>query len=161
MTETESGWCDLAGAYLYPEEQPEGGPELGALQTEYVRLFVNAVPTVPCPPYASFYLEGTLMGRAKVEVEWLYGGYGFEPEPAMAGDHIAVELEFAGVLAALSAEDSAASQDLERLLGHMRRWAPTFLARVEAQDRTGYYARAARRTREAICGAEATAPAAL
>lgn len=153
----EHAWWDLAGAFVYPEERPADGPELGALQTEYVRLFVNSMPTVPCPPYASFYLEGALMGRAKVEVEWLYGGYGFEP--SLPGDHIAVELEFAALLESMAADNSAAAQDLVRLLDHLRRWAPEFLDRVEAHDRTGWFAAAARRTREALLAAGRGAPA--
>jgi TorA maturation chaperone TorD len=33
------------------------------LENEYIRLFVNAMPEVPCAPYGSVYLEGTIMGN--------------------------------------------------------------------------------------------------
>ncbi len=35
------------------------------LETEYVRLFINALPEVPCAPYGSVYLEGSVMGSRR------------------------------------------------------------------------------------------------
>ena len=59
------------------------------LENEYVRLFVKAMPEVPCAPYGSVYLEGTVMGESTVKVAHIYRQYGMEPEEL--ADHIAVE----------------------------------------------------------------------
>jgi TorA maturation chaperone TorD len=122
------------------------------LQNEYVRLFVNSLPTLPCPPYASVYLEGTLMGRSAVGLERLYADYGLQPGDM--GDHIAVELEFAGFLDMIRDETPRASEDLRAVLEHLRRWTPELFERVRASDRTGVYAAAARRTAAALDNAE-------
>ena len=39
-----------------------------ALENEYIRLFVNSMPEVPCAPYGSVYLEGTVMGESTLKV---------------------------------------------------------------------------------------------
>jgi TorA maturation chaperone TorD len=152
----ETRWAELAAAFLYPAEADE------SLQAEYVRLFVNAVPTVPCPPYASYYLGGTLMGRANVEVEALCRAWGLalasEAEPALACDHIAVELELLSMLEELSADDAEARGDRDRMLDHLRRWSPSFLERVERHDRSGVFAAAARSTRGALFGERSARP---
>jgi len=145
----------LSRLFSYPESPPsredlarlkttwgdEHDPEaLRALQAEYVRLFINALPEVPCPPYGSFYLEGTLMGESTVRLQKLYARHGWQTdEPA---DHLAVELEFLALLAALP-QDEARRQDYHFLLDHLKLWLPDFLARVEENDRSGFYRGAA------------------
>jgi len=68
---------------------------LEELQTEYTRLFITDHPTLTCPPYESYYREGSVYGNASVEVREIYESHGleysFEGEPP---DHISVELEF-------------------------------------------------------------------
>jgi TorA maturation chaperone TorD len=109
----------LSRLFSYPEQWPEaddlehiglqpdgrwdkgqGQDDLRVLQGEYVRLFINALPEVPCPPYGSFYLEGALMGESTVQVRNLYLSYGFQTDEM--ADHVAVELEFLALLASLS-----------------------------------------------------------
>ena len=78
---------------------------LEALQVEYTRLFVNAVPRVIAPPYASVYVDGDkgLQGKTTEKTRIFYRECGFdladETEPA---DHLALELEFLSHLAAES-----------------------------------------------------------
>jgi TorA maturation chaperone TorD len=120
----------------------EGGSrDLSALQAEYVRLFINALPEVPCPPYGSFYLEGTLMGESTVRLQKLYASYGWHTEEL--SDHFAVELEFLGLMAAMGAEGPVL-EDFLQVWEHLNRWAPQFLARVAEHDRSGFYRQAAR-----------------
>jgi len=68
---------------------------LDDLQAEYTRLFVTGYPTLSCPPYESYYREGSVYGNSSIEVKDIYESHGleysFEGEPA---DHISVELEF-------------------------------------------------------------------
>ncbi|WP_290623656.1 MULTISPECIES: TorD/DmsD family molecular chaperone [unclassified Archaeoglobus] len=65
------------------------------LQSEYTLLFISAHPSIPCPPYQSYFEEGKVYGRASVRIKDLYLKFGldyvYEAEPA---DHISVELEF-------------------------------------------------------------------
>ena len=145
----------LSRCYSYPEQWPEIGDltQLGlqshgrwnggrakdglqSLQGEYVRLFINALPEVPCPPYGSFYLEGALMGESTVRVRNLYLSYGFQTDEM--ADHIAVELEFLALLATLS-ESGDALGDYDFLLDHLRSWTPEFFDRVEENDEIGFY----------------------
>ncbi len=68
------------------------------LEVEYTRLFISTYPSVPCPPYESYYKsnEKLLMREEAVKINKLYREYGVDlsekfNEPP---DHIALELEF-------------------------------------------------------------------
>jgi TorA maturation chaperone TorD len=152
----------LSRLFTYPDTPPAGEDlakigttwgengnhgDLQALQGEYVRLFINALPEVPCPPYGSFYLEGALMGESTVRLKKLYASYGWQTEEM--ADHIAVELEFLALLAALG-EDAAVRDDLDFLWDHLHHWAPTFLNRVEENDRSGFYGALSRYAKEIL-----------
>ncbi len=149
----------LSGLFSYPEKLPdtneinallpEGGhgPDryfrnLQSLREQYVFLFINALPQVPCPPYGSFYLEGVIMGESTVRLKNLYLEYGFETDEM--ADHIAVELEFLSFLSTLSTDSTnsihkVASKDRDFLLEHMREWTPGFFDLVEKNDEIGFY----------------------
>ena len=114
--------------------------DLTALQAAYVRLFVNALPEIACPPYGSFYLEGTLMGESTVRLNQLYNEYGFQTNEL--ADHIAVELEFFALLTTLTSH-AQVQPDYEFLRDHLRRWTAPFFDRVQKNDDTGFYAAAA------------------
>lgn len=68
------------------------------LQKEYTRLFINAMPKVPAPPYGSVYMEkdGLLWGYTTVGAVKLYieGGLKIADNFKDIPDHFAVELEF-------------------------------------------------------------------
>lgn len=154
----------LSRLFAYPDEAPTAedlariGSEWGedrsngafqALQAEYVRLFINALPEVTCPPYGSVYLEGALMGESTVRLRNLYARYGWQTDEM--ADHIAIELEFLALLADLGDED-AIREDYQLLWDHLLIWMPAFLQRVEANDRSGFY-RAASRYAQKVLGA--------
>ncbi len=90
------------------------------VQTEYTKLFVTDHPRLHCPPYESYYREGTVYGNSSVEVRELYEKFGleysFEGEPP---DHISVELEFLSL-----------TEDLE-FARRMMEWVPEFARRVK------------------------------
>ena len=121
---------------------------LVALEGEYVRLFVNALPEVPCPPYASVYLEGALMGESTARVRDLYRRWGVDTEELP--DHFAVECAFLGVLEGAPVEDRRARADLDWLVEHLAAWTPEFFDRVERHDRSAVYREAARFGRTVI-----------
>jgi TorA maturation chaperone TorD len=115
------------------------------LQNEYVRLFINALPEVPCAPYGSVYLEDSLMGESTVRVREIYRKYGVEATELP--DHIAVESEFLAWLHGLAASDEAAREDYRYLLGHLKEWTTIFFDRVEQHDQLGCYRQSARLAR--------------
>jgi len=126
---------DLEKAGMSWRPAPEGrGPE--PLQAEYVRLFINALPETPSPPYGSFYLEGTLMGASTVKLRGLYTEKGFHTDEMP--DHIAVELEFLGILCMASKHEEV-GEGIEFLLDHLRSWTPRFFEQVSVHDQTGFY----------------------
>lgn len=115
------------------------------LQNEYVRLFINALPEVPCAPYGSFYLEGSLMGETTVTVHEIYRKYGMETKELP--DHIAVESEFLAWLHGMADSDEAARKDYDYLLGHLKEWTTLFFDRVEQHDQLGCYRQSAKLAR--------------
>jgi TorA maturation chaperone TorD len=152
----------LSRLFAYPDEPPaaadlariettwgeDGDQEaFQALQAEYVRLFINALPEITCPPYGSVYLEGVLMGESTVRLRNLYSRYGWQTDEM--ADHIAVELEFLVLLAALG-EDRAIKEDYQFVWDHLHLWAPAFFDRVEENDRSGFYRAASRYARKII-----------
>lgn len=118
------------------------------LENEYIRLFVNSLPEVPCTPYGSVYLEGTIMGESTLKVADIYRQYGLETEEL--ADHIAVEAEF---LAWLYGRIDAAAENRQHfafLLSHLQKWTTKFFALVERHDRLGCYRRGAGISRQIL-----------
>ena len=122
------------------------------LETEYVRLFINAMPEVPCPPYGSVYLEGSVMGASTLRVIEIYRKYGMATDEL--ADHIAVECEFLAWLSGLAGENQAARQDFSFILEHLRQWTDPFFSRVEEHDRIGCYRRGAEIGRTVLYGVQ-------
>ena len=122
------------------------------LENEYVRLFINAMPEVPCPPYGSVYLEGSVMGESTLKVAEIYRKYGVaSEEPA---DHIAVETEFLAWLHGRAAADGDARQDFTYLLGHLRQWTEPFFSKVAEHDQLGCFRHSAETARRVLATLE-------
>lgn len=121
------------------------------LQGEYVRLFINAMPTLPCPPYGSVHLEGSVMGRTTVEVAARYRRYGLVCEEA--ADHIAVECEFLALLHSFADRDAETAGDRRFLVDHLQSWADTFFDLVDRHDTLGIYRQAAAFGRSVVAAA--------
>ncbi len=145
----------LSRLFSYPQGYPGegdlkkagvtlGGITLQALQAEYVRLFINALPETVCPPYGACYLEGTLMGRSTTELRDLYAAYGFSTEEMP--DHIAVELEFLALLC-MAPKRGEVGEGIDTLLVHLRSWTPRFFEQVEVNDTVGFFRRISRSAR--------------
>jgi TorA maturation chaperone TorD len=163
----------LSRAFSYPETWPDMGAlekivffadgnheknlvktRLVDLQNEYVRLFINSLPEVPCAPYGSFYLEGVLMGSSAIGLKQLYQTYGFDSdEPA---DHIAVELEFLAFLCHMMGQkldaDEALHRDYGFVMEHLRAWTPVFFKRIQKHDETGFYLKLSKYTDKMMNG---------
>lgn len=123
-------------------------------QAEHARLFVNAPEGVAAPPYASWYLDGRLLGPA---ADWVAGEYRRQalelaPDAGQPADFIGTELEYLYFLgrhqrAARWTRDVAGFEATgvaeARMLDHLRRWTPLFLADVRRAAADGLYGRAA------------------
>ena len=115
------------------------------LQTEHVRLFVNAYGGSPCLPYESVYTEGRMLGEAAYGVAAVYAQWGVEETSEMA-DHAAVELAFAAQLARLGQlPEMEENRDLVRESleaferDHLRTWLPDLAAALRAAAALPFY----------------------
>jgi len=121
------------------------------LQSEYVRLFINAMPSLPCPPYGSVHLEGSVLGRTTVQLAACYRRYGLVCEEA--ADHIAVECEFLALLHRFADRDAGTAADRRFLVRHLQSWADGFFDLVDRHDRLGIYRQAAAFGRSVVAAA--------
>lgn len=132
---------------------------LQALQLEYTYLFINAVPHVPAPPYASAYTgQRHLMGEPAEAALRAYreACLSLAENCDVLPDHLAVELEFLAWLneQAVAAWDAGeeeqaqtrADQQRTFLRDHVQPWLPRFCRRVEEAARVPFYRELARLT---------------
>lgn len=121
------------------------------LAPEYATLFLGP-DTLPCPPYASVYLDGgAVMGRSTLDVMRTYRATGLrvaeswkEPE-----DHICLELAFMARLADRYSSSLREPSDeesrrlllaqLQFLRNHLLRWAPAFAERLLSSTSANLY----------------------
>lgn len=126
------------------------------VSVEYTRLFVNAVPNVPCPPYESVYREGMLMGLCTQAVLNGYQEVGLKilDDFHELPDHLAVELEF---LYYVSAKGDQAAHD-SFLREHLSTWMPAFGQAVQEKGRLTFYKLAAAVLVQTVSGAARNLP---
>ncbi len=104
------------------------------LQVEHTRLFINALPATPAPPYASAIQQGLFMHTAAEEALSFYRQCGFEPcDPAEPPDALTTELEFLGLIC----HDPTKEQQFLRR--HFRPWFTLFHAKVLDEARLPFY----------------------
>jgi putative dimethyl sulfoxide reductase chaperone len=125
--------------------------DLQALQVEHTRLFINGVPRVLAPPYASVYEDdGQLMGRPAARALRAYQAAGLTLSAAAHAlpDHLAIELEFMfylGRRALDAADDGGALQRSAEFLNEcLRPWVALWRRRVEESARLAFYPALAR-----------------
>ena len=140
------------------------GVALRVLQVEYTYLFINSVPHVPAPPYASAYTgHGWLMGPPAEAALRSYqkAGLGLREGHDDLPDHLATELEFAAWLGeqAIRCQEAGDEGQAEAYLreqhaflsSQVRPWLPTFCERVEVAARVAFYRELARLAVRALC----------
>ena len=110
---------------------------LDQVQGEHTRLFINAYPHVPCPPYESAYREGELLGVAAEQVDALYREWGLVVEGEQV-DHVGAELEFIVFLLTL---DTPKARDAAETFtrDHLARWLPRWADDVVRESHLGFY----------------------
>ncbi|MGQ9627112.1 MAG: TorD/DmsD family molecular chaperone [Anaerolineae bacterium] len=130
---------------------------LQALQVEYTYLFINAVPHVPAPPYASAYMgQGLLMGEPAETALRTYrrAGLTLAEDYHDLPDHLAAEMEFLAWLGeqALEAHEAGDEEQAREWVaqqkvfwrGQMQPWLAAFCQRVEEAARIPFYRALAR-----------------
>ncbi|MFO7774061.1 MAG: molecular chaperone TorD family protein [Dehalococcoidia bacterium] len=135
------------------------GPEvaLSELQVEYTRLFVNAYPRIPAPPYSSVYLDEDRLvwGPSTAQAGRFYEEAGLCPSADFADipDHIAAEMEFVSYLIleqhktdqeGVTTSPDMATIENQFLADHFLKWAPLFLDRVVGNTGAIFYGGVAR-----------------
>ncbi len=106
------------------------------LQVEYTRLFINGVPHVVAPPYASVYMDKSLQGTFAGNTLAFYREKGFGlKEDADLPDHIIHELEFLSLLA----EEKDLTGEEEFLTKLFRPWYQKFHTRVTEEAHHPYF----------------------
>lgn len=110
---------------------------LEQVQGEHTRLFINAYPRVPCPPYESVYREGVMLGEAAQQVGAAYRAWGLVVENEQV-DHVGAELEFIAFLLML---DTPAARDAANTFTreHFVRWLPRFADDVNRESQLAFY----------------------
>lgn len=106
------------------------------LQIEYTRLFINGVPHVVAPPYASVYMDQSVQGAFALKTLNFYREKGFTmEESADLPDNLIHELEFLSLLA----EEEDFEGEEEFLSKLFRPWYRCFCPRVAEETRHPYY----------------------
>jgi DMSO reductase family type II enzyme chaperone len=131
--------------------------DLEALRRDHARL-VGHSPRAGTTPYETEWTGAAgeiLQYHELADLSGCYQAFGLELAPACdeRADHLAIELVFMAFLCvkeALAAEqgraeDAATVRAAQRafLEGHLLRWVGSFAARVEREDPSGFYGRAA------------------
>lgn len=95
------------------------------IQVDHTRLFINGVPHVVAPPYASIYIDGTLNSTSADKTREYYRKNGFDITTREFPDHLVTELDF---VASLEDEEEGSSEEFLRLF--FRPWFSQFRERV-------------------------------
>ena len=114
--------------------------DLSDLRVEYTKLFVNAYPSVLCPPYESYFKHKRLSHPEVVSgLRTFYSLLGYDVT-GVASDHISAELEFMYIiiLSELPGEEKLKLQ-VEFLSDHLRHWALDFSMCVEEGSGMDFY----------------------
>jgi len=108
-------------------------PDLDTMEVEYTRLFINAHPFVPAPPYASLYLSSYDVYE-EVENYYKKSNYAIEAR-AFPPDYLIYELIFLSNLF----NDKNFKAEREFLKEHFLVWFNEFVKKVEENDNMGFY----------------------
>jgi len=111
--------------------------ELSELEPEYIRLFSADYGGVTAPPYASFYTEKRIWGKAAVDVINFYYdcGYRFDHDNVKEPpDNVVFELAFLSMLIENGRTDSAAVM----IVNHLN-WLGEFEKSVKKNARLEFY----------------------
>jgi TorA maturation chaperone TorD len=106
------------------------------LQVEHTRLFINGVPHVAAPPYASVYIDKTMRGQYSDNILRFYNMSGYDMKiGADLPDSLIHQLEFLSVIAG----DQNQEGEIEFLSQFFLPWFPVFATRVKEEAQHPFY----------------------
>ena len=109
---------------------------LEEVQVEHTRLFINGVPHVAAPPYASVYMEKTLRGPYSDKILHFYNTSGYDLKAgADLPDSIIHQLEFLSFIVG----DQNSEGEIEFLSQFFLPWFPVFATRVKEEAQHPFY----------------------
>ncbi len=91
------------------------------IQVDYTRLFINGIPHVIAPPYASIYIDGTLNSTTADKTREYFRKHGFDITTNEFPDYLVTELDFMALL-----EDEKEGSSEEFLRFYFRPWFDKF-----------------------------------
>ncbi len=106
---------------------------LEEIQVDYTRLFINGVPHVIAPPYASVYIDGTLNSTTADKTREYFRKKGFDITTQEFPDHIVTELDF---MALMEDEQEGSSDEFVRV--YFRPWFDKFRDLVVKEAEANY-----------------------
>jgi TorA maturation chaperone TorD len=121
------------------------------IEADLVRLFVNAAGGVPAPPYASWYLDGRLLGPASIWAEEEYRRQCLEigADAGQPADFIGTEFEYlyflcrhqraAQATGDRKALDLAIAAQIRFHRRHLARWLPAFTRAIRGAAAGGFF----------------------
>ena len=106
------------------------------LQIEHTRLFINGVPHVAAPPYASVYMDKTLRGQYSDNILRFYNTSGYTVKAgADLPDSLIHQLEFLSFIV----RDQNREGEIEFLSQFFLPWFPVFATRVKEEAQHPFY----------------------
>ncbi len=106
---------------------------LEEIQVDYTRLFINGVPHVVAPPYASIYIDGTLNSTTADKTRDYFRKKGFDTTNTEFPDYLVTELDFMALL-----EDEEESSSEEFVAQYFRPWFEKFRDLVLEEAQVSY-----------------------
>jgi TorA maturation chaperone TorD len=141
---------DISGLSRSINDQSNPGEFLESLHVEYMRLFVNAFPTLWAPPYESYYVEKRMMGKPALDCMAIYKEDGLAlNEKGELPDHIVTQLEYLHFLclAEMQALENG-DGELQKICkeraakfyeDHIINWVPAFCEQIQTHSRVEFY----------------------
>lgn len=106
------------------------------LQVEHTRLFINGVPHVAAPPYASVYIDKSMRGQYSDTILHYYNTSGYDLKPgADLPDSLIHQLEFLSYIA----QDQNRDGEIEFLSQFFLPWFSLFATRVKEEAQHPFY----------------------
>ncbi len=111
------------------------------IATEYVSLFINKYPKVPCPPHESYFRSESLYDPLVIsDLNSFYSKMGLEPKSSF-GDHISniFEYMFVLILSENMPEEEKTKIERDFFLKHIASWVKKLTKCIKENTKEDYY----------------------